>query len=299
MSHKSKQMTNTVMSLSDAPSLIEAPPKVSANCHTLVAPPKNRRAPVTVLAPGASNTNFKESIHKYSSNMTCWQPRKPGLLMMAWGRDCSFGFVDHRRCLTNHATVTLYSTLVTRKMAQNRSALDSVLAPGASNRDNTVNKPKSNTRAYIIQQTQCVILGFPNNPSNAETHISNDVFIIVHVCPWSHGCRHRCRVMYKILWRLVYHCPACRTTLIATRFWVVMICPIIKCLTVLEFSFILFDLCLFITIFNFILNYVPIVTFWIFTYHKIWILLIIFCFIWSYWIVYFLTCLEVFWSVVS
>ena len=95
------------------------------------------------------------------------------------------------------------------------------------------------------------------------------------------------------------HCPACRTSLIATRFWVVVICPIIKCLTVLEFSFILFDLCLFITIFNFILNYVPIVTFWIFTYHKIWILLIIFCFIWNYWIFYFLTCLEVFWSVVS
>ena len=84
-----------------------------------------------------------------------------------------------------------------------------------------------------------------------------------------------------------------------TRFWVVVICPIIKCLTVLEFSFILFDLCLFITIFNFILNYVPIVTFWIFTYHKIWILLIIFCFIWNYWIIHFLTCLEVFWSVVS
>ena len=95
------------------------------------------------------------------------------------------------------------------------------------------------------------------------------------------------------------HCPACRTALIATRFWVVVICPIIKCLTVLEFSFILFILCLFITIFNFILNYVPIVTFWIFTYHKIWILLIIFCFIWNYWIIYFLTCLEVFWSVVS
>ena len=94
-------------------------------------------------------------------------------------------------------------------------------------------------------------------------------------------------------------CPACRTYLIATRFWVVVICPIIKCLTVLEFSFILFDLCLFITIFNFILNYVPIVTFWIFTCHKIWILLIIFCFIWNYWIIYFLTCLEVFWGVVS
>ena len=100
-------------------------------------------------------------------------------------------------------------------------------------------------------------------------------------------------------WWPRFYCPACRTTLIATRFWVVMICPIIKCLTVLEFSFILFDLCLFITIFNFILNNVPIVTFWIFTYHKIWILLIIFCFIWSYWIIYFLTCLEVFWSVVS
>ena len=96
-----------------------------------------------------------------------------------------------------------------------------------------------------------------------------------------------------------HDCPACRTSLIATRFWVVMICPIIKCLTVLEFSFNLFELCLFITIFNFILNYVPIVTFCILTYHKIWILLIIFCFIWSYWIIYFLTCLEVFWSVVS
>ena len=33
------------------------------------------------------------------------------------------------------------------------------------------------------------------------------------------------------------YCPASRTTLVATRFWVVMICPIIKCLTVLEFSF--------------------------------------------------------------
>ena len=88
-------------------------------------------------------------------------------------------------------------------------------------------------------------------------------------------------------------------SLIATRFWVVVICPIIKCVTVLEFYFILYDLRLFITIFNFILNYVPIVQFWIFTYHKIWILLIIFCFIWSYWIIYSSTCLEVFWSVVS
>ena len=67
----------------------------------------------------------------------------------------------------------------------------------------------------------------------------------------------------------------------------------------LDFSFILFDLCLLITFFNFIMNYVPIVTFWIFTYHKIWILSIMFCFIWSYWIIYFLACLEVSWRVVS
>ena len=105
---------------------------------------------------------------------------------------------------------------------------------------------------------------------------------------------------WLVAWKYSFnYCPACRTSLIATRFWVVMICPIIKCPTVLEFSFILLDLCLFITIFNFILNYVPTVTFWIFTYHKIWILLIIFCFIWNYWIIYFLTCFEVFWSVVS
>ena len=75
--------------------------------------------------------------------------------------------------------------------------------------------------------------------------------------------------------------------------------PLFKCLTVLEFSFILFDLCLLITFFNFIMNYVPIVTFWICTYHKIWILSIMFCFIWSYWIINFLACLEVSWRVVS
>ena len=75
--------------------------------------------------------------------------------------------------------------------------------------------------------------------------------------------------------------------------------PLFKCLTVLEFSFILLDLCLLITFFNFIMNYVPIVAFWIFTYHKIWILSIMFCFIWSYWIIYFLACLELSWRVVS
>ena len=75
--------------------------------------------------------------------------------------------------------------------------------------------------------------------------------------------------------------------------------PLFKCLTVLEFCFILFDLCFLITFFNFVMNYVPIVTFWIFTYHKIWILSIMFCFIWSYWSIYFLACLEVSRRVVS
>ena len=97
----------------------------------------------------------------------------------------------------------------------------------------------------------------------------------------------------------IFYCPACRTTLVATRFRVAVICPIIQvphCIRVF-FYFVWF---VFINhIFNFIMNYVPIVTFWIFTYHKIWILSIMFCFIWSYWIIYFLACLEVSWRVVS
>ena len=127
--------------------------------------------------------------------------------------------------------------------------------------------------------------------NNDQDPLSKAAWIINFIAVWS-------LLPFRfVLWKI--DCPACRTSLIATRFWVVVICPIIKCLIVLEFYFILFDLCLFITSFNFILNYVPSVTFWIFTYHKIWILLIIFCFIWNYWITYFLTCLEVFWSVVS
>ena len=95
------------------------------------------------------------------------------------------------------------------------------------------------------------------------------------------------------------YCPACRTTLVATRFRVAVICPIIQVPHCIRVFFYFVDLCLLITFFNFIMNYVPIVTFWIFTYHKIWILSIMFCFIWSYWIIYFLACLEVSWRVVS
>ena len=65
------------------------------------------------------------------------------------------------------------------------------------------------------------------------------------------------------------YCPACRTYVIARGSCDVVICPIYMCLTVYEFSFVWFDFCLFITIFILILNYVLIVTFWIFTYYKI------------------------------
>ena len=100
-------------------------------------------------------------------------------------------------------------------------------------------------------------------------------------------------------WIILVYCLACRTYEIATSSWEVVICPIYMCLTAYEFSFIFFYFCLFITIFIFILNYVLVIPFWIFTYHKIWILLNIHCFIWNYWIIYFVTCLEVFWSVMS
>ena len=100
-----------------------------------------------------------------------------------------------------------------------------------------------------------------------------------------------------LVWTVNIYCPACRTTLVATRFRVAVICPIIQvphCIRVF-FHFVWF------VFINHILQfyYVPIVTFWIFTYHKILILSIMFCFIWSYWIIYFLACLEVSWRVVS
>ena len=108
----------------------------------------------------------------------------------------------------------------------------------------------------------------------------------------THICVTRPQWVKMALYCLSTHscCPACRAFEIATRFWDVVICPIYMCLTVYEFSFILFDLCLFITIFNFTLNYILIVTFWIFTYYKIWIMLISYCFMWNYWIIYFVTC---------
>ena len=96
-----------------------------------------------------------------------------------------------------------------------------------------------------------------NSPVNgefpAERPVTRSFGVFFHLClnkrlsKQSWGCWFW--TPSRSLWRHCNgYCPACRTSLIATRFWVVMICPIIKCLTVLEFSFILFDLCLFITI---------------------------------------------------
>ena len=96
-----------------------------------------------------------------------------------------------------------------------------------------------------------------------------------------------------------HYCPASRTTLVATRFRVAVICPIIQmphCIRVF-FYFIWF---VFINhIFQFyyeLCTYCNILDIY---YHKILILSIMFCFIWSYWIIYFLACLEVSWRVVS
>ena len=143
-----------------------------------------------------------------------------------------------------------------------------------------------------------------NSPHNGQW---GGALMFSLICAWINGWinnseagdlrRHRAHYDVIVMWSLIVR----RAGLLWSQQnfewrWSV---PLFKCLTVLEFSFILFDLCLLITFFNFIMNYVPIVTFWIFTYHKIWILSIMFCFIWSYWIIYFLACLEVSWRVVS
>ena len=114
-----------------------------------------------------------------------------------------------------------------------------------------------------------------------------------------------CKSIINGIWRLLLmtqcssDCAACRTTLIATRFRVAVICPIIQvphCIRVF-FYFVWF---VFINhIFQFYNEICTYCNIWIITYHKIWILSIMFCFIWSYWIIYFLACLEVSWRVVS
>ena len=111
----------------------------------------------------------------------------------------------------------------------------------------------------VLLCMECVCTGDITRQSAASRPLSHGVKPGAHALRGPHQPAHSKALAGKAWARLQgrNYCPVCRTSLIATRFWVVVICPIIKCLTVLEISFILFDLCLFITIFNFVLNYVP------------------------------------------
>ena len=89
----------TVISLLETPYLTETPPNGSASCHKIVN---------EIEATGTFNDNLTEFIHKYR--------------------------VQVRHMLLK----THYKRPYDAHLAGNISALGSVLAPGASNRDNTV-----------------------------------------------------------------------------------------------------------------------------------------------------------------
>ena len=109
--------------LFDASYLLEASPNGSASCHKIAAPHK-------IEAPGAFDKILMESMHKYivlAGDM---------LLNITMAATTTCLLV--RACRNYHASVTHYKRPYDAKMARNRSALGIVLAPGASNRDNTV-----------------------------------------------------------------------------------------------------------------------------------------------------------------
>ena len=89
----------TVISLFETPYLIETPPNGSASCHKVVN---------EIEATCTFNDNLTKSIHKYRVQV------RHMLLKTHYQRPCD------------------------AHLAGNISALGSVLAPGASNRDNTV-----------------------------------------------------------------------------------------------------------------------------------------------------------------
>ena len=174
---------------------------------------------------------------------------------------------------------------------------------------NTQKWPKNSYIFLILEPTGRFVHCKKCSPSNMANKMSLNSYLDHHLCLIFQIWLHNNASWQKghLIVHLAFKVPVCQLVIVRRAGllwsqrdfewrWSV---PLFKCLTVLEFSFILFDLCLLITFFNFIMNYVPIVTFWIFTYHKIWILSIMFCFIWSYWIIYFLACLEVSWRVVS
>ena len=135
-----QRQIHTVMSLLEAPYLIEAPQNGSASCHKIVAspstpPPPPPPPPPTewnkkIEAPGASNKNLTESIHKYIV-----QARYVLLkITRAATTTCFTAMGLH----SYHVSVTHYKRPYDAQMTRNRNALGIVLAPGASNRDNTV-----------------------------------------------------------------------------------------------------------------------------------------------------------------
>ena len=105
------------MSLLEAPYLIEAPPDGSASSYRLVAPPQKKKRPVLLVRIWRNPyTTYVVQDHNGSQdNLFCW---------------CGLRY--------SHGSVTNYKRPYDPQMARNRSAFSSVLAPGASNRDNTV-----------------------------------------------------------------------------------------------------------------------------------------------------------------
>ena len=123
-----------------------------------------------------------------------------------------------------------------------------------------------------------------NSPHKGQWH---GAMIFTFICAWINcwvnnrngGDLRRHRAHYDVT-VIVRRAGLMRSQQDSERWWSV---PFTCAWLYMRVFFILFDLCLFITIFNFILNYVLIVTFWILTYYKIWTMLIIYCFIWNYW----------------
>ena len=83
---------------------------------------QNSSTPHKIEAPGSSNKNVTESIHKYIVN--AWH-----MLFKITMAATATGF---------NVSVTNYKRPYDAEMARNRSALGSVLAPASSNRDITV-----------------------------------------------------------------------------------------------------------------------------------------------------------------
>ena len=93
---------------------------------------------------------------------------------------------------------------------------------------------------YSLVLSQCMMTSSSGNFFRVTGHFAGNSPVPVNS---PHKGQWRGALVFSLICVWIYgsvnnreagDCPACRTTLIATRFWVVMICPIIKCLTVLR-----------------------------------------------------------------